>query len=234
MSIEHEIADITEWYKQFFTDNETTLNPFNQCLLDELINCKCFNFNPMAITIQNYLTEKQLDFLMSNTLSIFDKESATYTFIREIFKADEKNIPIDDSIFLCSIFELVNLYLYVGEPDKIIPTLNKKSNINALSTAPGANDVIYRINGLKVEGDDSVSFMYRINPNKQVVKLQFDIFTISFTYTRPYDKEATVLFSKAPYKVDNKNEFLFKVSTIYDEFIELMPQEELDLEGAFL
>lgn len=231
MSIEDDITDITEWYTKFFTDIQTTLNSFNQCLLDELINCKCFNFNPMAITIQNYLTDKQLDFLMSNTLSIFDNESATYTFIREIFKADEKNIPIDDSIFLCSIFELVNLYLYVGEPDKIIPTLNKKSNIIFLSTAPGANDLIYKIKGLKVEGDDSVSFIYRINPNKQTIKLEFTFFTISFSYTRSYDKEATSLFNKVTYKVDNKNEFLFKVCTVYDEFIELMPQEELDLEG---
>jgi hypothetical protein len=188
----------------------------------------------MAITIQNYLTDKQLDFLMSNTLSIFDKESATYTFIREIFKAEEKNIPINDSIFLCSIFELVNLYLYIGEPDKIIPTLNKKSNINSLNSAPEAEDKIYRINGLKIEGDDSIGLIYRINPNKQTIKLEFTFFTISFTYTRSYDKEATSLFNKIDYKVDNKNEFLFKVCTIYDEFIELMPQEELDLEGGFL
>jgi hypothetical protein len=223
MSIEEEIADITEWYKQFFTDNQTILNPFNQCLLDELINCKCFNFNPMAITIQNYLTDKQLDFLMSNTLSIFDKESATYTFIREIFKADEKNIPVDDSIFLCSIFELVNHYLYTFEVDKIIPTLNK--TINSKFTAFRSVKPFY-------EQDNNIGFTYRINPNKQTVKLEFNIYAVYLNYTRPYDKEATSLFNKIQYKVDNLNEFLFKVCTIYDEFIELMPQEELDLEDS--
>jgi hypothetical protein len=179
-------------------------------------------FNLMAITIQNYLTNKQLDFLMCNTLSIFDKESATYTFIREIFKADEKNIPIDDSIFLCSIFELVNLYLYIFEIDKIIPTLNKKDNTNFISKKLGL---------VEYETNNDIAFIYRINPNKQTVKLQFDIFTLQLTYSRSYDKEASILFSKAPYKVDNLNEFLFKVCTIYDEFIELMPQEELDLQG---
>jgi hypothetical protein len=220
MSIEDDITDITEWYSKFFTDNQTTLNPFNQRLLDEIINCNCFNFNPMAITIQNYLTEKQLDFLMSNTLSIFDKESATYTFIREIFKADEKNIPIDDSIFLCSIFELVNIYLYIFEIDKIIPTLNKKTHTNFISK---------KLCLVEYETNNDIAFIYRINPNKQTVKLQFDIFTLQLTYTRSYDKETTSLFNKINYKVDNLNEFLFKVCTIYDEFIDLMPQEELDL-----
>ena len=197
---------------------------FNSEQITLLLNESDFNFNPMAITIQNYLTDKQQDFLMSNTLSIFDKESATYTFIREIFKADEKNIPIDDSIFLCSIFELVNLYLYIFEIDKIIPTLNKKANTNFISK---------KLALVEYETNNDIAFIYRINPSKQTVKLQFDIFTLQLTYTRPYDKEATVLFSKAFYKVDNLNEFLFKVCTIYDEFIELMPQEELDLEGGF-
>lgn len=230
MSTEQDIKSITEWYTKFFTDNQTTLNPFNQYLLDELINCKCFNFNPMAITIQNYLTDKQLDFLMSNTLSIFDKESATYTFIREIFKADEKNIPIDDSIFLCSIFEMINLYLYFVQVDKIIPTLNKRSNINKMDCFSSK----HCLGKQKAEDQCHVSFMYRINPNKQTVKLEFNLFNDCFSYIRSYDQEATVLFSKAFYKVDNLNEFLFKVCTIYDEFIELMPQEELDLEGGFL
>jgi hypothetical protein len=222
MTIESDISSITEFYTKFFTDNQTTLSTLNQYLLDELINCTCFNFNPMAITIQNYLTDKQLNFLMSNTLSIFDKESATYTFIREIFKADEKNIPIDDSIFLCSIFELVNHYLYTFEVDKIIPTLNK--TINSKFSA-------YR--GVKpfYEQDNSIGFTYRINPNKQTVKLEFNIYGVDLTYSRPYDKEATSLFNKVTYKVDNLNEFLFKVCTIYDEFIELMPQEELNLQG---
>lgn len=191
---------------------------------DIIIGAFDLQFNPMAITIQNYLTEKQLDFLMSNTLSIFDKESATYTFIREIFKADEKNIPINDSIFLCSIFELVNLYLYLFEIDKIIPTLNKKANTNFISKKLGLSSY---------EDNECIWITYRINPNKQTVKLQFDIFTLLLTYTRHYDKEATSLFNKINYRVDNLNEFLFKVCTIYDEFIELMPQEELDLEGGF-
>ena len=208
MSIEDDITDITEWYTKFFTDNQTTLNPFNQYLLDELINCKCFNFNPMAITIQNYLTDKQLDFLMSNTLSIFDKESATYTFIREIFKADEKNIPIDDSIFLCSIFEMINLYLYLVQVDKIVPTLNKSFNINKI---------------------DCFSSKHCLKAGIQTVRLEFNLFNDAFTYTRSYDKEAISLFNKVVYKVDNLNEFLFKICTIYDEFIDLMPQEELDL-----
>jgi hypothetical protein len=190
-------------------------------------------FNPMAITIPNYLTDKQLDFLMSNTLSIFDKESATYTFIREIFKADEKNIPINDSIFLCSIFELVNLYLYSFEIDKIIPTLNKKSNFKNLNKIVSLSSDGHNLmnNSMIFEGD-SIEFLYRINPNKQTVRLQFTIYDLYLEYTRSYDHEATVLFSKASYKVDNLNEFLFKICTIYDEFIELMPQEELDLEDS--
>ena len=227
MSIEDDITDITEWYTKFFTDNQTTLNPFNQYLLDELINCKCFNFNPMAITIQNYLTDKQLDFLMSNTLSIFDKESATYTFIREIFKADEKNIPIDDSIFLCSIFEMINLYLYLVQVDKIVPTLNKSFNINKIDCFSSKHCLKAGIQ--KAEDQCQVSFIYRINPNKQTVRLEFNLFNDAFTYTRSYDKEAISLFNKVVYKVDNLNEFLFKICTIYDEFIDLMPQEELDL-----
>ena len=55
------------------------------------------------------------------------------------------------------------------------------------------------------------------------------MFNDAFTYTRSYDKEAISLFNKVVYKVDNLNEFLFKICTIYDEFIDLMPQEELDL-----
>jgi hypothetical protein len=189
-------------------------------------------FNPMAITIQNYLTDKQLDFLMSNTLSIFDKESATYTFIREIFKADENNIPLNDSIFLCSIFELVNLYLYLGEPYKIIPALNKKNNLKAISnvikSCPKASP--YNFNEIYQNAETlGVGFIYRINPNKQTIKIEIGIWDLYFTYIRPYDKEATSLFNKVFYKVDNLNEFLFKVCTIYDEFIELMPQEDLDL-----
>jgi hypothetical protein len=174
---------------------------------------------------------------MSNTLSIFDKESATYTFIREIFKADEKNIPINDSIFLCSIFELVNLYLYLGEPHKIIPTLNKKTNLKAISkvikSCPEASP--YNFNEIYQNAETlGVGFIYRINPNKQTVKIEIGIWDLHFTYTRPYDKETTSLFNKIQYKVDNLSEFLFKVCTIYDEFIELMPQEELDLEGGFV
>lgn len=221
MSIEE---DITEWYTKFFTDNQTTLNPFNQCLLDELINCKCFNFNPMAITIQNYLTEKQLDFLMSNTLSIFDKDSATYTFIKEIFEVEGENIPIDDSIFLCTMFEMVNLFLYIFDIDKIIPTLNKKTNTNFIHRS---------IDLASYEENNSISFMYKINPNKQTIKLQFDIFTLSLTYHRPYEKEANSYFNKIKHKVNNLNEFLFKLSTIYDEFIDCMPEEELNLTGGF-
>jgi hypothetical protein len=194
-------------------------------------------FNPMAITIQNYLTKKQLDFLMSNTLSIFDRESVTYTFIREIFKTEEQNIPIDDSIFLCSIFEFVNLYLYLGEPHKIIPTLNKKNNLKAISKIIKSCSKAspYNFNEIYQNAETlGVGFIYRINPNKQTVKIEIGIWDLLFTYTRSYDKEATSLFNKIQYKVDNLNEFLFKVCTIYDEFIELMPQEELDLEGAFL
>lgn len=209
---------LTEFYTTFFT--------YNQRQLDLLIDYKLFN--PMAITIQNYLTDKQLDFLMSNTLSIFDKESATYTFIREIFKADENNIPLNDSIFLCSIFELVNLYLYLGEPYKIIPTLNKKNNLKAISNV--IKSCPYNFNEIYQNAETlGVGFIYRINPNKQTIKIEIGIWDLYFTYIRPYDKEATSLFNKVFYKVDNLNEFLFKVCTIYDEFIELMPQEDLDL-----
>jgi hypothetical protein len=206
--------DISDWYIK-------TINECNSEILYALLEHNYFN--PMAITIQNYLTDKQLDFLMSNTLSIFDKESATYIFIREIFKADEKNIPIDDSIFLCSIFELVNCYLYRFEVDKIIPTLNKTTNLKLVAIK---NEIP------NYEQDDRVGFTYKINPNKQTVRLEFNIYGLYCAYSRPYDKEATSLFNKIQYKVDNLNEFLFKVCTIYDEFIELMPQEELDLEGG--
>ena len=115
------------------------------------------------------------------------------------------------------------------ESEQIIPTLNKGSNINKI-------DCFYSKHCLKAgiqkaEDQYQVSFIYRINPNKQTVRLEFNLFNDCFTYTRSYDKEAISLFNKVVYKVDNLNEFLFKVCTIYDEFIDLMPQEELDLEG---
>jgi len=167
------------------------------------------------------LSDKQEAFLMSKTVNddIFTGDYR-YVFIRELFFPWDSNSPIDDSLFLLTIFETANLLLHLFNPSHLINIPSKHINIDNVNRlykgGPKSNiktfEVVYTLNPLQkklikrfiiFDGDMSKTLAYKINFNYKVKVGGFNRI----------------------YNIENFNDLLGNLFIIYDWFVDLMPNE---------
>ena len=184
-----------------------------------------FNFMTVHNIPHSILTEKQSSFLLSKKLlDIIDENSFSYSYINDIFTAESSNIPLDDSVFLYSIFEFVNLYLYIHNPEYVIPTKNKKSNIDML---PKVGMTFNNAEGSPSQKAVTVGFKYLINYYRGTLKLNIILYDNVFLFVIPINQECNILAHSANYRIENPNDFLFKVISIYEDIVGAILDEEL-------
>lgn len=168
------------------------------------------------------LTKKQEEFLMSTNVSdpLFTNDYR-YIFIKELFFPEDSNCPVDDSLFLLSMFETVNMLLHIFNPDCLINISNKKDNVANVSKH-------YKV-GL---GKDIKKFSvyYSINPLQRKIVKKFvitDVEDVNFNiaYKINFAYKTKVNSFCRTYSINNFNDLLGSLSIIYNWFIDLMPSE---------
>lgn len=167
------------------------------------------------------LSEKQEAFLMSTTVNddIFTKDYR-YICIRELFFPDDSNCPVDDSLFLLTIFETTNLLLHLFNPICIVNNSRKSTNIDNVN-------ILYK--GGPKSNIKSFEVVYTVNPLQKNIIKRFILFdeeiSQALAYKIAFNSKVKVCGFNRLYKVDNFNDLIGNLCMIYDWFVDLMPSE---------
>lgn len=184
--------------------------------------------------MESLLTDKQKEFLYSTTLSeLVTKDSCIISFINELFDTESENTPLHESIFLVTIFEFVSCLMNIYSPSQVLSAYNKADNRIKLIKNLGYNvcedlipsDPLLPINDLDVL--NKVLIKYLVNPFKQILIVTIEVGDQSFIFQTKIKTKPKILSYSINYRIKDSVDFLYKMTEIYWELIELMPKEEI-------
>jgi len=191
------------------------------------------------------ITEQQKEFLFKNTLDqVVDKDSATLIFLKELFDVKAENNPLSEPIFFVCLFEFITYFLYVYSPSslvqdpckqekriKIINACVDRSQMYLPLTAKETLDNLLQNEDLPVldlkwlEGS-KIGLSYKINPLIRQLRINITIKENTFYNVLNITSKPKIFSFSFETVVKDPLEFLYKIISMYNELVDLMPYNE--------
>jgi hypothetical protein len=189
------------------------------------------------------ITEQQKEFLFKNTLDqVVDKDSATLIFLKELFDVKAENNPLSEPIFFVCLFEFITYFLYVYSPsslvqdpckqEKRIKVINACINKSVLAlTAKETLDNLLQNEDLPalelkwLEGS-KIGLSYNINPLIRQLRINITIKESTFYNVLNITSKPKIFSFSFETVVKDPLEFLYKIISMYNELVDLMPYNE--------